>query len=309
MPVSEDFVAEINEAIESRVDEKKNLEPDSDIINLTKPVEKVVPEPESELAPEEEQQPAPESESALESVRQPSISNAVLTEAIRAGLTVEEAREFGSDKLLMRAVDMVRAVAAKSLSEPEKKVAKDPLADFPSLDPEQFEPEVIKAFDALKGIVKQQYDSIQELQSYRSQANQASQASVAQEVENWFDGQVEKLGEDFNDVLGKGKYSILDKSTPQFARRDELASYMAILANGYKASGRSMPTREKIFEQAAKTVLAEEYQKNYEKKLSADLSKREKQHINRPGGQKLKTHKEPIDEVVDRVNEFIQAKK
>jgi hypothetical protein len=70
-----------------------------------------------------------------------------------------------------------------------------------------------------------------------------------------------------------------------------------------------MPPREKIFEQAAKMVLSDEYQKNYEKKLSADLGKREKQHINRPGGQKLKTQKEPIDEVVDKVNEFIGSKR
>jgi hypothetical protein len=308
MPVSDEFVAELNEAIESRVDEKKNLEPDSDIVNLTKPVEKPAAEEPAEEKPIEDQEKPAEEKPVEEKLVQPTISDAVLTEAIRAGLTIEEAREFGSDKLLMRAIDMVRAVAVKSITEP-KAEAKDPLAGFPVLDPEQFEPEVIKAFDALKGIVKQQYDSIQALQSQREQSSQVSQADTAREIEGWFDGQVEKLGEDFKESLGKGAYSAMDKSSAQFVKRDELAGQMAILATGYKASGKPMPPREKIFEQAAKMVLSDEYQKNYEKKLSADLGKREKQHINRPGGQKLKTQKEPIDEVVDKVNEFIGSKR
>jgi len=326
MPVSDDFVAEINEAIESRVDEKKNLEPDSDIINLTKPIEKKEKENEEEtntqtgfddtgisgadevkdgsLSIDGKDQKVADTKTEIKQ----SISDAVLTEAIRAGLTIEEAREFGSDKLLMRAIDMVRAVAVKSLTEP-KVEAKDPLADFPALDPNQFEPEVIKAFDALKGIVRQQYDSIQDLQSQREQFSQVNKANAAQEVELWFDKQVAGMGDDFKDTLGSGAYNSLDKTTPQFAKRDELAGYMAILASGYKASGRPMPAREKIFEQAAKVVFAEEYQKNYEKSLTKDLTKREKQIINRPGGQKLKTHKEPIDEVVDTINQFISSKK
>jgi hypothetical protein len=307
MPITDDFVAEINEAIESRVDEKKNLEPDSDVVNLTKPVEKPEPEPAPDPAPELTPTPAPEPEPRPAPASAPAISDGALTEAIRAGLSIEEAREFGSDKLLMRAVEMVRAVAAKAIA-PEKKSEEDLLSKIPKLDPEQFEPEVIQTVDALRSVIEQQQNQIKELRAYQGQISQVNQASVAQEIESWFDGQIEKLGEDFGDVLGKGKYSALDKSTPQFIKRDELASQMAVLASGYRASGRPMPAREKIFEQAAKMVLSDEYQKNYEKKLSNDLGKREKQHINRPGGQKLKTHKEPIDEVVDTVNQFISLR-
>lgn len=249
---------------------------------------------------------APESKAPAAKV---AISDAALTEAVRAGIPLEDARLFGSDAALMRVVGAVRAAAeAASVREEDTEQESDPFADLPKLDPEQYEPEVIAMFDKLTGIVRQQYDRIKSFESQQQGVVQSTQQATAREVEQWFDKQVESLGEEFTDALGVGGYSSLDRGSAQFAKRDQIAQQMAVLLSGYNASGLAVPPREQVFDQAAKIVLANEYRTIGERKLSADLAKRSKQHIARVGGQGSKQVKSPEEETAALIDQKFFAK-
>lgn len=239
------------------------------------------------------------SEKDREEVVKPQISDFALTQAIQAGFTIEEARAFGSDKLLHSAIDkVIRAQEKQTKTETpiQEEQQEDILALLPELDPEQYEPEVIKAFDAVKDVIKKQQEVIQGLVANSKQESISRQQAAMNELESWFDKQVCSLGEDFEDVLGKGNYSSLDRSSPQRAKRDEIANQAAILIAGYQKTGQQPPPREEVFHAAAKLVLGEEFQKVKEKKISAELEKRSKQHIQRAGGNKQKTNGNPLEE-------------
>ncbi|MBU2098566.1 MAG: hypothetical protein KKD00_07370 [Gammaproteobacteria bacterium] len=233
----------------------------------------------------------------------PVIGDEALMQAVYAGIPLADARAFPNEESLIRVTDSLRQVyqTAESKSEKTEDVI-DPFADFPKLDPEVYEPEVIQMFDRLTGIVKQQQEAIQQFQNQHSEITQATQAATAREVEQWFDKQVSELGEDFSEALGKGGYNSLNRGSSQFTKREQIANYMAALLAGYRATGQQSPSREEVFDVAARFVLRDEYQKVHEKKLTGDLEKRASQHIQRASGKKTSSVQTPEDETVALLN-------
>ena len=235
------------------------------------------------------------------SVRQvpqkPVLSDRAVTEAIRAGFTLEEAKSFADEKMLIRTIELVRQQSVK----PAEKI--DILANFPKLDPEAFEPEVIKSFDSLREIIQKQQEKIEAFDQYTQRATIDQQRAHDNEVESWFDKQVSALGDEYKELLGTGGYSSLDKSTPQFAKRQAIADQAAVLLAGYNASGRQAPSRDEVFQSAAKLVLMDDMQKIKENKLSSSLEKRATQHIARAGGAKGKVSQDPAEAVAAMLDE------
>jgi hypothetical protein len=211
-------------------------------------------------------------------------------------MSPEDIRAFGSEAALSRVLDNIEATqrATTKVAEPEES---DPLADLPPLDPDVYDAESIKMYDGLVAVIKKQQAALESMQSHQKQSVQASQRRAAHDVEVWFDGQVSKLGKDFSESLGDGKYSSLSRGSSQLAKRDELANQVAVLFAGYKASGQQSPSREDVFDAAARLVLKDDYLKAHEKQLASDLAKRSKQHIARASGQQDKSKLSPVDEI------------
>lgn len=240
----------------------------------------------------------------------PAISNYALLQAERVGIDPDVARQFPDEGSLLRAViGITERMQATNDAAGEGEEEEDPLAEFPDLDPEIYEQDTIKVFDAMKNVLKKQNETIKAMQSQHEQAAANSQQASAAEVERWFDTQVESLGDNFADALGTGGYSSLDRGSSQFAKRDAIASQMAVLLAGYQASGIQAPPREQVFDSAAKLVLSDEFSSLKEKKLLASLSKRSKQHIARANGQNLKSNGSPQDEVAAILDEQFFSKK
>jgi hypothetical protein len=319
MALEEAFIAEVNEAVDNAVSEQKGEEGNKNVEENNS----AVGSDGSETGLDEqgtENEGSGSTETSVETSavsdgkegntsgsesaeKEPkSVSDFVLTQAVQAGFSVEEAREFGSDKLLMRAVDMIKA--AKPSAEPKvaEEQAEDPLAGLPELDPESFEPEVIKAFDSLKDVIRKQQEAISGLQSYAKQAEVSQFEAQKNEIETWFDKQINSLGSDFEDALGKGSYGTLDKASSQYQKREAIAKQTAVLMAGYKSAGLEPPTRDTVFQEAAKLVLMEDYQKIREAKISKDLEKRSGQHINRVGGKKHSSNQDPLDEIASVID-------
>lgn len=218
------------------------------------------------------------------------LSDEVLTRAARAGLSVSDAREFGSEAALLRVVDSMEAKAAPGAKD-------DPLDSLPKLDPEQYDEDVIKTFDTLKDVVRGQRDQIELLMSGQTHREQMIQNGVTQELEQWFDGSIEKLGEDFAITLGKGGHASLKPGSSQLAKRESIADQIGILKAGYEAAGREAPSRDELFNTATRSILGDEFQTIRDRKITDELKSRRKQHIARPGSVKVKQER-PVDEEV-----------
>lgn len=308
MTIDESTVNEINSAIEETVADTGN-DAQEQATEATPPVPETSeddppaesPDAETETVSEGGQddgsgQPAAETTT----VTPPAISDHTLTMAVQAGIPLATARSFASEQALR---DMVSVIQAKDESAEAAPPEPDPLDSLPTLDPENYDPEVIKMFDALVGVVRQQREAIKTFQGQQEQTARVSQEAASRDVEQWFDQQVAQLGDDFSEALGTGGYSALDRGSSQYAKRDAIANQMSVLLAGYRVLGQQAPPREQVFDTAARLVLADEYQKVHEKKLTSDLAKRSSQHIQRAGGQKATSKLSPDEETAALLDE------
>jgi hypothetical protein len=229
----------------------------------------------------------------------PKISDELLIRAVSAGLDPKTVRDFNDPDVLSR---VVATIEKRSTTEKVEQVADDdPLAKLPKLD--DFEPEVIQTIESLVAEVRRQRETVAKLQEKQEYVARSAAEANTREVEQWFDRQVDSLGEDFTDALGKGKFSTLPKGSSQLAKRESIANQVADLLAGYHATGKTPPPREEVFDLAARIVLRDEFQAVAEKKLSAKLGKRAGQHIQRASGGKVTSKSKPEDEVAAILNE------
>ncbi len=239
----------------------------------------------------------------------PVISDYALTQAVLAGLTIDEARELGSDTLILKVVEKVKALT------PEKTVAPevdedDELLDLPVLDEEEFDnPEVAKAFNTLTEILKKQHEKIKLLNEFKLQESAIQQEARYKSMESAFDSFINSLGKDFEEALGTGPCGSLKPGSLQLEKRDAIAERAAILVAGYKATGKEPPPLNEVLAESAKIVLADVYQRIKEAKIAEGLAKRETQHINRVDGKKLKNILDPLDEVAAMADDFLAKKR
>jgi len=235
------------------------------------------------------------------------ISPQVIEAAVRAGISLKDAMNWRDEASLIAITEKLVAKTAeaqdkaKEKQDESKEDEKDFLDGFPELSPDDYDPEIIKAFDGMKAALRQQHETIQKLQETQKESASAVEEARAKEVENWFDAQVAALDDDSKSLLGTGRYSELDKKSKEFIRREEIAKHMSILLNGYRASGVSVPPREDVFDTAVAMVLAKDLQDVNSTKLKKSLKDRSKLHIQRAKGGKAKVERSPMEEVVEKI--------
>ncbi|MFA5379495.1 MAG: hypothetical protein WC455_27305 [Dehalococcoidia bacterium] len=221
----------------------------------------------------------------------PTISDAALTEAVRHGIPLEDARLFPNESALGRAIQAVRSSIEKLAPKEEKKEVveeEDQLAKLLESNKDEYDDAVKAVLEAVIADRKKQQERVKELEAryekYNENSEYVRQQAVQKEVGAWFDSQVVALGDDFKEVLGVGSTDALLPNSPQSAKRAAIADQAAVMFAGYTAMGKADINRDEVFKAAAKIVLADEYAKISEKKLTANLQKRSKQHIQRAGG-------------------------
>lgn len=241
------------------------------------------------------------------------ISDGALERAVQAGLPLSSARKFVDEDSLVAAVDSLER-ASKRIQEQydaqdrehdaqyDEEEPADPFADMPKLDPDAHEPHVIETFEKMKEIIKAQGDEIRAAQTQQNEASNVAAGASAAEVGRWFDKQVTELGEDFSDALGEGDLTSLSQGSSQYAKRNDIAGYMATLLAGYDSQGLQSPPREEVFRDAARHVLHDEYDTIRSRKLSKDVERRSKQHIQRAGSQKASSTQTPEEEAAEAID-------
>jgi hypothetical protein len=243
----------------------------------------------------------------------PGVSANMLARAHAVGVPLEEARTFKSDDELADFVSLVedgirrQAIAEASVkSEGEAgksaEAKKDELT-LPDLDPELHDEEVVKLYGNLREVVEKQNARIKELTESQMQSVQANQAAVEREVTQWFDDQVAGLGDKMKETLGEGGYHSLRQGSPQLAKRDEIASQMQVMLAGYETTGQPVPSRERIFSDAARIVLGTEMEKSRYKEVAKTLENREGLHVNRATGKQGESELDPETEIAGMLQE------
>jgi hypothetical protein len=234
----------------------------------------------------------------------PDLSDEIIARGISAGMTLNDVLSFPDEAALNRVVTAAERVrqTESQAKDGDDAITEDPFADL-KLDPDKYDPEMVELMGRVKSVLEGQHEQIQAFKEEQEQTSRAAQSAAAQEIEQWFDGQTKKLGDDFADALGTGGYRSLDRGSPQFANRDAIAETMTTMLAGYGARGIEAPPREEVFDAAARLVLANKFQEVSEKRLAGDLAKRSTQHIQRVGGTKAKGTKSAEDETAALIDE------
>ncbi len=325
MSLSEEFSKELNSFVEASTNTEKPKEEVKNVPENKEVVKDLVVENESQVVADTENRGAVVEDTAGDGKSESSknnseakvseeakgISEFALEKAVQVGFTIGEAKEFPNERALLRAVErVIKADEEAELKYRPKKESdteddEDLLSKIADLDPEKYEdPDVINTVNSLKNIIKKQQSVIDEIKGYAKQTAESQSQAAKNEALSWFDNQVESLGTDFIETLGKGRYNSLDKGSLQFQKRNELADKVAILMAGYQQSGRQLPEKEAVFQEAVSIVLKDEIVKNMEKVLQDDFTNRKQQQINRANGKKVgsASDKNSVDDVVAMLN-------
>ena len=224
----------------------------------------------------------------------PIIPDSLVERAVRAGVSISDAKTFQSADALTRICTMLESQKANDKGgTPPKKEAEeeedDPLKDVPSLDPKDYDEGVIKVVDALKAVIKDQHKKIKEVVASKS----------AVDVDLWFTSKVDALGDDYREVLGEaGK---VKSGTAQAAMRETLKEKFNILSAGYKASEKEIDPAT-VFNEAVSMVLPDVAQKASLAKKEKEAADRERRKIQRPGGAGVKSASDPLAEVANAID-------
>jgi hypothetical protein len=229
------------------------------------------------------------------------IPDALVERAIKAGMSISDARSFKKADALERVTGILekRRVAGdqEAAGDDKKDEADDPLAAIPDLDPEKYDEGVVNVVKALKDVIRKQNGVIQGLHS-DGKARNAS----------WFDSQVATLGEAYVEAVGDGNRSKMDPNSPQAKKVAELESKFKVLSAGYKAAGAEI-NNETVFEEAVAIVLGDVKAKAETALKGAELEKRKKLHIARPSGAGVKPTTNVEDDVASELDRKYFGKK
>lgn len=192
------------------------------------------------------------------------IDDGLMERAIRSGLTMEEAKSFSSKSLLESVLNKLESKSTpidtthrESEEQDSKEV--DELKDL-SLDPEVWDDELVKAFNAMKSIVKKYGEELAALRS----------AGESARAEDYFSTKFSSLDGGYRDVFGGAK-----PTSEQSAARAKVMERYKVLEAGYKSLGDNV-SRDQMFTEAVESlegVLKPTKKSNLEKRNSLSLSR------------------------------------
>lgn len=223
-------------------------------------------------------------------VKPDAIGDSLLERAIKAGMSMAEARQYPNAGLLTIALGRMESSAKKaegsadSQNGVKKETAvaeEDLLGGVPDLDPDEYDEKIVAGFKAMKDIIRKQHETIKEMRGGQSA--------------DWFASQVAGLGAGVAETL-----------TPE--KRDALKTKFDVLTAGYKAAGHDVD-RGNVFREAASLTISEEIASASSTEKNAKLERRAGQHIARPSGHRQQPKGDAFDDVAGELDRKFFDKK
>jgi len=224
--------------------------------------------------------------------------------AIKAGMTIAEARSFKDAKALDRICSILeKSAGGDSASEKqdenkdeEDEILKE-LDSITDLDPAEYDEKIVDGFKVMKGIIRKQHEIIGGLKR-----------SAESGTEDWVDTRISGLGDGYKDAVGIGPSSGLNPNSAQAVKRADLKEKFEILSAGYQAARKDV-SREAIFKEAVSLVLGDVEEVAKENDRKEKLAKRSSQHISRPNGAKTTPASDAFDEAAEDLDRKFFGKK
>lgn len=231
----------------------------------------------------------------------PAVDDALVERAVRAGLTMEDARKSPASVL---EAFIKRAESDAESGKPDDgsndgEEEKDPLEGIPELDSDEYDKELVNTFSSLRDIVRKQHEELTSLR--KSGTPEDSESVESAEFIGWLNAQVSALGEDYHDLFGKGPYSKLEDEKAR-AARDVLIRHMDVAEEDAKALGRNVPEREELFKAALSSAFGDKLKEIKGKELAKKAASR--RTVNQPRDAKGKFSEEPSDPIEAATNEI-----
>lgn len=213
---------------------------------------------------EEEAAEAAESETSSEEKRFVP-DDALIERAVKAGLSVSDAKEFTSAEMAERFIGKLEESAGtktKADGQKEDEGEGSPADEIPDLaDDGDYDPQIVQLFKVMKSVIGRQSKELASLKS-------AGEAAAKQ---SYFDSKF--------DGLDQGVRSHVDA-----AKRSQLKAKFDMLEAGYKAVNAKVD-RDAVFNEAVSLAIGDIVQKAKSDSKADALSKRKSLALARPGGE------------------------
>lgn len=167
------------------------------------------------------------------------------------------------------------------------------------LDPEEHDENTIKAISGLNDhydsqlrkrdeLIQKVVGAMGELHQQFNQVTGQTQAEAARSFEQDIDSFIESLGEEYQDVFGKGPSRHFAQDSPHLQKRVELAMEMLGLEDAYAVRGRPKLARSQMLHRALSAMLPDKIKQSARKEVANGVAKRRSQMISRPTGKNKK---------------------
>jgi len=281
------------------VDDKKKKEEKKEEVKEEVKTDLPDPDPSSESEEDETGGKSPEEEKTVEETEEVEISDDLMTRAVQAGMSVSDAKAIKNATALENVCKTLEAARKTEPTEEEAAAAAkakeesvdDIFKDLPTLDPEEYDENLVKLVDGLKGIILSQNTQIA--------ANKAEKGNAEA---NFVDTQINALGPEFVERIGVTGKVVAD--SPQAKTRDAVRAKFDVLKAGYEAT-KTEVDQTVVFSEAVGMVMGDVVATSKDAATIAALEKRGKHSTAKPGSGKVKA---PNPSAADAAEEALDKK-
>jgi hypothetical protein len=221
----------------------------------------------------------------------PAHDDATLERAVKAGMTLADAKAVSDPESLERIVSRLETAAKASEEDTSGKAdeskedaeakAKE-LLDKLELDPEEYDEKLVGAVGAFKELLAGLKQEIVDLKGQLATRVEATKSS-------WIDGEIANLGDDWRETFGEGSTADLPAGSAKAARA-KLERHIQFAQEDAKAEGSKL-SNSKAFKQAITTAFGDKQTELKGKKAKTAGAKRAATSLARPRGLDGKFHK------------------
>jgi hypothetical protein len=201
---------------------------------------------------------------------QPAVDPELATRAIRAGLHYQDVVSFPNAQALERAVASLERATAGQTKPAEQEQEKPAELKLPDpLDPTLHDEKEIERDNFYRETIKTLHDQLGKVNESLGQFGQHQQQQQINERVSWFDEQVSKLGEDFEEYVGKGR---VNEVSQQFVPvRSQLLAMTDMFQANWSVS------KEQAFAMAKNALFGDHIEKLATRKVQQRIKERSKQ--------------------------------
>jgi hypothetical protein len=234
--------------------------------------------------------PAVESDASTDSADE--ISDELLDRAIAVGFELDDVKDLTDAKAFEQAVARVEKLQARlqgkkqgDAPDAETAQSESPAPDWDQMIEDGHDPDII-------ALQKANYERTVAAEAEVRRLREAEQARAAQAQIAAFDSQLDRLGDDYVSLFGKGSADELRETNRKaFDNRGIVFDKMNVLRRGYEASGQKVPPESVLIREAVQASFYEQTQEIVRNSIKKQIKNAGSQALSRPrsGGEKALT--------------------